>query len=213
VIQFGTLPFACGLAFDIERSSSTKSGFRPAKTDMGSHKELFADLRLEGFAALLRLGFAEKLTIFGGDEGRYKVEIPGLNRAWAIKQMLVDDHGIAATRIEYVRSNSNTGGNVVEIKKRIGFFTRSAVVSNHYHLPRAALDLRHARIRVPLYPAEAFLLLENHLWKHNLIKRFGGNALAERMVEEIQGIADKIRGTYRPRTDIAAVSKSSRLIA
>lgn len=210
--QIRTLPFVCGLAFDVEKAS-TRSGFRPAKTDLGSHKELFADLRLEGFAALLRLGFAHKLVIFGGDEGRFKDEYPRLNRAWAIKQMLIDDHKIAVDRIEHVRSNSNTGGNVIEIKKRIGFFTRSAVVSNHYHLPRAALDLKHARVRLPLYPAEAFLLLENHLWKHDLIMRFGGNALAERMTEEIQGIADKIRGTYRPRTDIAAVSKSNSLIA
>jgi hypothetical protein len=52
-----------------------------------------------------------------------------------------------------------------------------------------------------LFPAEALWLLEDGDRKNDLIKRVGGGPLAERYAEEIAGIADKLRGTYRPRTD------------
>jgi len=71
---------AFGLAFEVEKSHETKSGFKPAVTDK-SQQLLFADLRLDGFAALLRLGLANSLRIVGGNEGRYKSE--GCNRSSA----------------------------------------------------------------------------------------------------------------------------------
>lgn len=203
-MEFKPLPFVCGLAFDIEKTKDTASGFKPGRIDAGAGKELFADLRLEGFAALLRLGFAEKLILFGGNEGRYKGEVPIINRAWAITQMLEKDFGIAPDRLGYVASNSNTGGNVAAIKKAIGT-KRSVVVSNHYHLPRASTDLAAAGLREPPQPAEAFILLEDRTLKETLVERLGGGPLAERMVEEIQGMADKLQGTYAPRTDAAPV--------
>jgi len=166
-MEFEPLPFVCGLAFDIEKDPGTASGFIPARIDLGAGKELFADLRLEGFAALLRLGFAEKLIIFGGNEGRYKDETPVINRARAITQMLEYDFGIPHDRLGYFASSSNTLGNVAAIKKQIGS-RRSAVVSNHYHLPRAALDLTAAGLHVPLHAAEAFILLQNRSLKELL---------------------------------------------
>ena len=58
-MQFAiTIPTVLGLAFDIETSAKWPF-FQPAECDLGSGHRLFGDLRLEGFAALLRLGFAE----------------------------------------------------------------------------------------------------------------------------------------------------------
>ena len=70
-----------GLAFDVTKSHDTISGFQPAESDLGAGKFLFGDLRLEGFAAMMRLGFSKKLVLVGGDEGRYKDERPVINRA------------------------------------------------------------------------------------------------------------------------------------
>lgn len=203
-MEFKPLPFACGLAFDIEKDEITASGFKPARIDLGAGKELFADLRLEGFVALLQLGFAEKLIVFGGNEGRYKDEKPVINRAWAITQMLEYDFGIPNDRLGYFASSSNTIGNVEAIKKQIGS-KRSAVVSNHYHLPRAALDLTAAGLCVPLHAAEAFILLNNRSLKELLLERLGGGLLAERSMEEIQGMADKLVGAYTSRTDATPI--------
>ena len=74
-------------------------------------------------------------------------------------------------------------------------------MSNHYHLPRISIDLANAKLRSLALAAEAFILLEDPPRKDELIRRLGGNAYAERVVEEIQGIAHKIQGTYKPRTD------------
>jgi hypothetical protein len=199
------LPLACGLAFDIEKAS-TKSGFQPARFDLGAGKELFADLRLDGFASLLKLGFAQKLIIFGGNEGRYKDEGPIINRGWAITEMLIHDFDIPTERLDFVASNSNTGGNIEAIRDSVGK-RESVVVSNHYHAPRAALDLVAAGLLMPFYSAEAFWLLENPDGKEVLVERLGGNPYAERTVEEIQGIAHKLKGTYNPRTDIAPLKR------
>lgn len=199
---------AFGLAFDIEKSPNRKSGFKPAQFDLGARKELFGDIRLEGFAALLQIGFAETLVIVGGNEGRYKDDAPIINRAAAIREMLVHDFGISPDRVFSIASNSNTGGNIVAIVERMNgkalSWKECAVVSNFYHIPRASLDLAAAKLELPLYPAEAFWFLENEDRKLELITRLGGGSLAERIAEEVQGIADKLRGTYKPRTDAPA---------
>jgi hypothetical protein len=194
-----------GLAFDIEKSSRTRSGFAPAPLDLGSGKELFGDLRLQGFAAMLKLGIVSHLTLVGGDEGRYKGETPVINRAAAIREMLVHDHGIAPEIVASAASKSNTLGNVGIIADRSDS-DNDIVVTNHYHVPRAALDIANAGLRLRLFAAEAFLLLENPLFKNSLIEQLGGGPLAERCAEEIQGIADKIRGVYQSRTDAAPIT-------
>jgi hypothetical protein len=208
-MQFKSIPLACGLAFDIEKDEDagderefTASGFKPARLDAGASKELFADLRLEGFAALLRLDFAQKLIVFGGDEKRYEGEKPIINRAESITKMLEYDYGIPPERLGYFASRSNTTGNVEAIKRQVGNKTEGLVVSNHYHIPRAHRILWKAGVNVHLLPAESFMLLEDRSRKESIFKRLGGGPLAERMVEEIQGIADDIIDAYVPRTDV-----------
>lgn len=190
-----------GLAFDIEKDRGRPSGFKPAQSDLNAGKELFGDLRLNGFASLLRRGFTNRLIIVGGDEGRYKHDDPVINRARAIREMLILDQGINPKAVEVIPSSSNTGGNIAIIRSRGK--GRFAVVSNHYHLPRAALDMSSAGMTAPLLPAEAFWLLEDRSRKRQIIERFGSGPFAERVAEEIQGIADKIAGTYAARTDVA----------
>jgi len=178
-------------------------------TDLGSGKAMFALARLEGFAALLRTRFAKRLIIVGGDEGRYRGETPTINRASAIRQMLVADLGVDSERVLSVPSNSNTGGNIAAIKGLMGAeklaFNQVAVVTSHYHAPRAALMMAKDGLALPVYPAEAFPLLEGMITKDELVHGYlFGGVLAERLGEEIQGIADLIRGTYVPRTDTPA---------
>lgn len=191
---------AFGLAFDIEKSLETRSGFQPARIDLGAAKDLFGQLRLEGFAALLELGFADKLIVTGGIEGRYKEE--GIPRARAIIEMLEKDFGIPKNRLGFLVSASNTGGNVQAIKKYAGDHSRPVVVSNLYHLPRSAIDFAGNQHGVSLLPAESFILIKDRSSKESMIERFGGGPLAERIVEEIQGVTDKLLGTYQARTDI-----------
>lgn len=198
-----------GLAVDIVKTSQTKSGFEPAPFDLGAGEALFGSLRLDGFAALLRIGFAEHLTLAGGDEGRYKNETPHINRAWAIREILIHDYGIDPERVSYAPSNSNTGGNIIAIRGKIEEMqldpNHCRVVTSHYHVSRAYMDLQEAKLNIPVYSAEAFWLLEQAGRKNLLIERFGGDDLAKRVAVEINGIADKIRGTFKSRTDASAV--------
>ncbi len=195
---------AFGLAFDVEKNDTRKSGFCPAETDLGSGLYLFGELRLFGFAALLRLEQAEKLIVIGGNEGRYKGEVPTVNRAEAIREMLIHDHGIDPDRVEARASASNTGGNIAIMQQmsRDDPELDGMIVTSHYHLPRASLDIAAAGLLTPLFSAESFWLLEDRNRKQAIITMLGGGPLAERMTEEIQGIADKIQGSYKPRTDV-----------
>jgi len=208
MLQFDPLPLACGLAFDIVKDEDTPderafpvSGLKPARLDAGASKELFADLRLEGFAKLLELRFVDKLVVFGGDESRYKGQEPVINRAESITKMLEYDFDIPRERLGHFASRSNTIGNVEAIKKQVGK-KEGLVVTNHYHIPRAHRMLWKAGVRVPLLPAEAFILLADRSRKESIYKRLGEGPLADRMVEEIQGIADDIIDAYVPRTDV-----------
>lgn len=203
-----------GLAFDIEKAP-TKSGFKPAQFDLGAGKELFGSLRLDGFASALQTGIVETLVIAGGDEGRYKNEPEAINRAWAIREMLVHDFGIVADRIQSFPSRSNTGGNIAIFKSVIAErkidTAECCLVTNLYHLPRASMDLHANGLSMQLIAAEAFWLLEDIDRKNMLIERLGEGPLAERCAEEIQGVADKIRGTYKPRTDAAPINISPKM--
>ncbi len=193
-----------GLAFDIERTNTTSSGYKPARYDMGGIQELSGELRLAGFSALLRLYIVEKLTIVGGDEGRYKNDHP-INRAVAIREMLVNDYGIDPARVEAIPSKSNTLGNVGIIRDR-STSPRDIVVTSHYHIPRAAMDLEAVGLSLTMIAAEAFMVLEDATAKDRIIEELGDNALAMRCAEEIQGIAHKLAGTYQSRTDATPVT-------
>lgn len=194
-----------GLAFDIEKEPGRRSGFKPASFDMGVGKELFGDLRLEGFAAALKTGFADEIVLAGGDEGRYKNETPVINRAWAIREMLIHDFGIDPRRVQSFASKSNTLGNVGIIRDFMGQskkpLSECGLMSNLYHLPRAHLDIVAHDVPLRLFAAESLLLIEQPAIKNDLVQRLGEGPLAERMVEEIGGIADKIRGAYQSKTD------------
>ena len=208
-LEISVVEAVFGLAFDIERDPSRPSGFKPASVDLGSGKAMFGEIRLGGFAALLRTGFAKHLTIVGGDEGRYRGEEPVINRAWAIREMLVKDCGIDESLVTSFASNSNTGGNITIIKREVeerGLTPgQVAVVTSYYHAPRAAVMMAKDGLVLPVYPAEALVLLEGIVTKEELANRhFGGGSLAERLAEEIQGVAALIRGNYTPRTDAAA---------
>jgi len=199
-----------GLAFDIQKHPLRLSGFAPAPVDLGSGKPMFGEARLEGFAALLRLGFARHLTIVGGDEGRYRGEEPVINRAAAIRAMLIADCKIDPNLVTSIPSASNTGGNFTIIKREFeasGFAPDEVmVVTSHYHVPRAVQMMAKEGLVLPVISAEALVLLEGVITKEGLVNRyFGGGPLAERLGEEIQGIADLLRGTYIPRTDSAPV--------
>lgn len=208
---------AFGLAFDVEKASDRTSGFKPAQFDRSAAKDLFGDLRLDGFAALLRIGFARKLVIIGGNEKRYENETPQINRAWAIREMLIHDCGISPDVVASISSKANTTGNVDAMAEwmREGNLSirECAVVSNHYHLPRASVDLVAADLPIPLYAAEAFWLIDGPDARLNeLIERLDGGRMAERMASEIKGIADKVIGSYKPLADVANVDLPERIL-
>jgi hypothetical protein len=200
---------AFGLAFNVEKAPEHPGGFLPARFDFGARKELYGDLRLNGFAALLRTGFAKRLIIVGGDEAAYKDETPSINQGWAIREMLICGFDIDPARVEAVESKSDTSGNIAAIAAKMkddGLDARScAVVSNLYHLPRAAMDLAAAGLPMPLYPAESFILLEDERHRDALIERLEEGRLGGRVAQEALGIADKLRGTYVPHTEASPV--------
>src|SRR5262249_44514417 len=123
---------------------------------------------------------------------------PPINRAEAIQKMLVEDLEVDAAHVRHFKSDPNSMGNVRTIRRILADEgldpKKCALISNFYHLPRVAVDLESAYLPIPIYPAEAFWIMERKL---TLIERFGGNQFAKRIGAEIQGIADKIQGTYK----------------
>ncbi len=170
---------------------------------MGGIQELFGGLRLSGFAAALRTGAIEKLTVVGGDEGRYKNDNP-INRAVAIRLMLIHDFGIDPEQVDAMASNSNTLGNVDIIRAQS--VDGDIVITSHYHIPRAAMDIAAAGMSRAMISAEAFLMLEDPAYKDRIIEELDGNSLAMRCGEEIQRMRDKLKGPYRSRTDAKPVT-------
>lgn len=75
--------------------------------------------------------------------------------------------------------------------------SRYAIASNFYRIPRLLIDLVGVGFP-PVYPVEAFILVEDESRKNDLIERFGGGHWGNCVVEELQGIAHKLCGTYRP---------------
>lgn len=192
-----TVDTALALGFFIEEAPERESGFKPAEYDRGGKQ--FREICLAGLAALLRLSFAKRLIVVGGVE----ISIPDVNRAWAIREMLVQDFWADPKRVEIVECPPNTLGNIQAISK----LTESnfalgecGIVTSFYHIPRVSLDLVAADLPIPIYPAEAFLLVENEDRKSEIIRELGDGPLAERVGEELQGIADKLCGSYKPRT-------------
>lgn len=215
-----------GLAFDVERTAGTISGWRPARTKVNSQLRLFAKARLLGFVAALESGWAEKMVIVGGNEGRYMLEHPPPNQAKAIEEMLVMDHSIPRSQVRSMRSLSNTIGNVAMIRKIVQDEKLSAsdcaVLTSMYHVLRVKMDLQDAGLGdMPVFPAEALWLyqarydLERARRKTQLARMLTGGTrwwdvlaffvaspFAKRTADEINGICQKIEKTYRPRTNV-----------
>ncbi|MBI4084909.1 MAG: YdcF family protein [Candidatus Liptonbacteria bacterium] len=183
---------AFGLGFDVDAAPERMSGFKPARSDVRTGKELFADLRLEGFASLLRIGFARQLILIGGN-----------NYGEAIREMLTRDFGISSDRVLSIGGEqTNTSGDILIIRARIEnpqapACGSCALVSNFYHLPRTCFDMAGKNLSIPVYPAEAFWLFEDEKRIDRIAERLGGGSLAERVCVELQGIVDKLSGTYR----------------
>lgn len=205
---------AFGFAFDIERTADTSSGFKPAESDLSAQKSLFGNLRLAGFASLIRTSFAQKLIVIGGNERRYADDVTApINRAAAICKMLADDFGVDPTQLSAIVSEPNTAGNVEALKayvKNEGVSLINSIgVSSHYHIPRIHVLLTLAGLTLELLPAEAFTLYEAGTLhelaaqKSGLSLAFGGGSFAERVVEEIAGIAAKLSGEYARSTATA----------
>lgn len=197
-----TVDTAIGLDFFLELSADRKSGYKPRDADFGG--ELFCDLRVEGFAALLRIDFAKQLVLTGANETY--LEAPAFNRGWATRQMLIEDFGSDPAHILYMECPPHLVGTTANATAIAGWLEETgsnpqtcAVVSSHYHLPRTSLILAAVGIQLPLYPAEAFLLVENMERKNEIVSRLGGGAFAKRTGEELQGIAHIINETYMPR--------------
>lgn len=197
-----------GLAFDValsEHGYNPLSGFMPAERCLSAGMPLYGDLRLQAFKEAAESGFAHKLLLVGGDEKR--PECDGINRAEAIHRMLIRDLDVYHSRVEWKSSVGHTAGNVEVITKVIeerrlvsGAY---AVMSNHYHVPRIILDFALAGIPMPVISAEAVWLAASisddqfARRKQLLLRKFGNGEFVERVVEEIQGIAHKIRGQYK----------------
>lgn len=193
VISYDTV---FGLDFFIERAPERVSGFKPANSDFGG--KLFCDLRTEGFAALLRVGFAKQLVLTGTNE--VKPGLRSINRGWATREMLIHDLDADPKRISVLQSEWATSGNAKAIANYLVKPTgKCAIVSNHFHLPRASILLATAGVQLPLYPAEIFLLVENTNRKQEIVERLGGSPLAERVGNELEGVAHILLGTYKPR--------------
>ena len=188
-----------GLAFDIEKDKDTKSRYRPAQRDLASNKELFAHIRLEAFANLLRHKVTSKLIVVGGNEQRYGKEISPINRGWAICEMLIHDFNINPEQVGYLVSTGNTAGNITAIKKYVkkNKISKYFIVSNFYHLPRINAELILRKSPTITLPAESFWLLDKSNSVKKLATLLGNGSLAQRIVKESQGIIQKISRTYK----------------
>ncbi len=196
---------AFGLAFDVEKAN-TKSGFKPARVALGSQKESYGGVRLEGFYSLLEMGYAKELVVIGGRENCHEGSDPPIDQAKAIRSMLLQERKIKPGLVRSFTSAPHALGHVSVIEalmkgEKLGQ-DDCIVVSSIYRLPLVHEDLFAAGLHLRLLPAEAFILVQDRQQEADLVERLGGGALAERMVQEAARIADKMRGAYRSRTAV-----------
>lgn len=197
------LAIHCNTAFvltaEVEKDASTGSGFRCAERQFTRGGRLFGEIRYRGVASMSRLGFAkDRIRIVGGLEDRY----PGENiiRSIAFKSILEEDMGAvgeieADASVEATTTMNSFGVIGGEMQRNPS--AAYTVVTSFYHVPRTQAQLQVKGLILPVYPAEAFTLAERPSYKAELIAEFGGGELADRMVNEIQGIADLLMGRYK----------------
>lgn len=207
-----------GLSVAVELHAAT---FRPQYAQHGL--PLFGDLRWAGWASALTAGYADQLIVVGGIERldddacppgvgwpcKSSNNIRCVPRGLAACHALASEYGVDKSRLDWRYSEGNTGGNASTIRQLVDKFAPShdvIISTNHYHLPRAQMDIHAAGVSgIPAVPAEAYWLAEktnaNGLGTEGsdkLIQDFGGGPLATRTVAEIKGIADKINRRYCP---------------
>lgn len=207
-----------GLSVAVEGHAGT---FRPRQEQYGI--PLFGDLRWKGWAAALNAGYADRLIVIGGlerlsatdcppDIGRKDADRDGgclVPRGAACCHALTTEFGVDRAKVDWKHSIGNTGGNAVAIKEIMDDLSTDydfVISSNHYHLPRALMDLQACDIgNVRSVPAEAFWVAEQTAAgvqrasiADNLTAKFGGGPLAARIAAEIQGVADKLNNRYQP---------------
>lgn len=207
-----------GLSVAVELNGAS---FRPQHEQHGL--PLFGTLRWAGWASALKAGYADKLIVVGGIERLndracppgvgWRCETSGdircVPRGLAACYALALDYGVDHSRLDWRHSEGNTGGNAATIRRLVEEFSPSYnifISTNHYHLPRALMDLHAAGVfSIQSVPAEAYWIAEkaraSGLGKEdldNLIKELGGGPLAKRTAAEIKGISDKINNRYCP---------------
>jgi len=218
-----TVDVVCGFAFDIEKTADPgrPSGFKPAGDHLGSIEQnpLYGQPRLEGFAAMLRLGFCRMLVIPGKDEKRFKeetIEIDGVPseiwQSYVIREMLIHDLGADPSKIHWLPSTGTTGNAALAFRKfaeqeRLSIEEgKVEFVTSWYHCPRASrIALRSAGLPPFLTPAEAFTLVEAELGgareaAEERLRSFGGHYTDSRVIQEIRGIAMFLLGKDKPQT-------------
>ncbi len=217
-----TVDVVCGFAFDIEKTDDPQrpSGFKPAEVHLGSIElnPLYAQPRLEGLAAMLRLGFCRMLVIPGKDERRYKDETividgkpPKYWQGWVIREMLIHDLSADPSKIHWLPSTGTTGNAAIAFCEFARWEHLSIeegkveFVTSWYHCTRAGrIALRSAGLPPFLTPAEAFTLAEAELdgtrdAAEQRLRSFGGHYLDPRVIQEIRGIAMFLLGKDQPQ--------------
>ncbi len=190
-----------GHGFDVEKDSTTLSGFKPARYHDKTGVPLLADLRLHGFAAALELNICETLLIAARDEERYPDE--NINQAWAIYQMLVFDLGADSSRLRWIKSGKGTDKNVLamsDVAKEMGV-SEVAVITNRYHIKRSRISFEKSSLSPEYFAAEDLWLeagksREEAQARGRFIDARFAEDLAKREAAEKEGLKAYQAGTY-----------------
>ena len=210
-------------AVDVDEDPESASGYKPAERHYGtgpwpSHlgKKLYGDLRIQGALAALQMGFIERLVLPGKNEKRFgpdkRVMIDGemslLWQGWAIREMLIKDHGVSSDQLIWIPSTGTTS-DAASVMKR--FFNenpdlfpdgQAAFITNHYHVDRAGEDLRTAGLYPNIFAAERFIIaaaeteVERQRRKMHIFGVLSEPGYVARIIDELQGGASKVLGVY-----------------
>lgn len=192
---------------------------KPAEYDL----PLLGDLRWQGVHDALAHNIADRSIFVGGNERIKPEDLPShvylpleregqtvlLPRPYAACHWLSLVKHIDPDRLAWRSSVGNTGGNIATVAALLTEHKAAEITltTNFYHIPRVIMDLNAAGLRcVNLVPSEAFSLAvhergsaERARIQSHLLASFGESALARRAIGEINGIADKITGSYAAR--------------
>lgn len=191
---------AYGLSFAVRPKGKV---WLPAKTDANG-VPLFGDLRLDAFETGLTIGLFQTLHVLGGMEIIYAEG--SISRPDAICDMLAA-RGIDRRRLKATVTEGHTVAKVEGIRQDWVRYSPAevAVVTNHYHLYRTAIDLIAAGMSdMPLLSAETLLRL--HLGDEIAVawmrSAFGDGDVVDEHLEEVAVGTDRLRrGEPLPTAD------------